>query len=61
MILVALTEVEDALVALQKTREQLNSVNRRVAASRTYLEMAQLRYEKGYISFIEVLDASELV
>lgn len=57
VILIALREVEDALVALQKAREQLNAVNRRVAASRTYLEMAQMRYEEGYISFIEVLDA----
>ena len=57
VILVALREVEDALIALRKTREQLDAVNRRVSASRTYLEMAQMRYEEGYISFIEVLDA----
>jgi outer membrane protein, multidrug efflux system len=57
VILIALREVEDALVALQKAREQLDVVNRRVTASRTYLEMAQMRYEEGYISFIEVLDA----
>jgi multidrug efflux system outer membrane protein len=57
IILIALKEVEDALIALQKTREQLDAVNRRVTASRTYLEMAQMRYEEGYISFIEVLDA----
>jgi multidrug efflux system outer membrane protein len=57
VILVALREVEDALIALQKRREQLVAVNLRVDASRTYLEMAQMRYEEGYISFIEVLDA----
>lgn len=57
VILIALREVEDALIALQKKREQLAAVNRRVDASRTYLEMAQMRYEEGYISFIEVLDA----
>jgi multidrug efflux system outer membrane protein len=57
VILIAFREVEDALVALQKAREQLDVVNRRVTASRTYLEMAQMRYEEGYISFIEVLDA----
>ena len=57
VILIAFREVEDALVALQKAREQLDVVNRRVTASRTYLEMGQLRYEEGYISFIEVLDA----
>ena len=42
---------------MQKTREQLDALNRRVEASRTYLEMAELRYDEGYISFIEVLDA----
>lgn len=50
VILIAFREVEDGLVALQKAREQLDVVNRRVAASRTYLEMAQMRYEEGYIS-----------
>ncbi len=57
VILVALKEVEDALIGLQKAREQLDALNRRVEASRTYLEMAELRYDEGYISFIEVLDA----
>lgn len=56
-ILFAFREVEDALIGLQKSREQLQAVSRQVDALRTYLEMAQLRYDEGYISFIEVLDA----
>ena len=57
VILVALKEVEDSLIGLQKARERLDVLNRRVEASRTYVEMAELRYDEGYISFIEVLDA----
>lgn len=56
-ILIALREVEDALISLQKTREQLLAQNRQVEATRIYLDMARLRYEEGYISFIEVLDS----
>lgn len=56
-ILIAFREVEDALIALRKTREQLVAQNRQVEATRTYLQMARLRYDEGYISFIEVLDS----
>ncbi len=56
-ILIAFKEVEDALIALQKAREQLLAQNRQVEATRTYLDMARLRYNEGYISFIEVLDS----
>lgn len=56
-IQIAFREVEDSLIAVQKTRAELAAQTRRVEASRTYLEMAQLRYDEGYISFIEVLDA----
>lgn len=56
-IQIAFREVEDSLIAVQKNRAELAAQTRRVEASRTYLEMAQLRYDEGYISFIEVLDA----
>ncbi|MCC2681277.1 MAG: efflux system, outer rane lipoprotein NodT [Nitrosospira multiformis] len=56
-IQIAFREVEDSLIAVQKTRAELAAQTRRVEALRTYLEMAQLRYDEGYISFIEVLDA----
>jgi multidrug efflux system outer membrane protein len=56
-IQIAFREVEDSLVAVQKTRSELDAQTRQVEALRTYLEMAQLRFEEGYISFIEVLDA----
>jgi multidrug efflux system outer membrane protein len=56
-IQVAFQEVEDALISVQKTREQLDTQDRQVEALRTYAHLARLRYEGGYTSYIEVLDA----
>jgi outer membrane protein, multidrug efflux system len=56
-IQVAFQEVSDALISLQKTREQLVVQGREVDALSTYSRLARLRYEGGYTSYIEVLDA----
>jgi multidrug efflux system outer membrane protein len=56
-IQVSFQEVADALVSLHKTREQLVVQGREVDALRTYSHLARLRYEGGYTSYIEVLDA----
>jgi multidrug efflux system outer membrane protein len=53
----AFKEVEDSLVLLQKSREQVASQGRQVEALRTYVRLARLRYDNGYTSYIEVLDA----
>lgn len=53
----AFRDVENALVASGKSREQLASQARQVEALRTYARLARLRYDNGYTSFIEVLDA----
>jgi multidrug efflux system outer membrane protein len=53
----AFREVSDALIAHTKSREQLGFQERQVATLRTYLELARLRYDNGYTSYIEVLDA----
>ena len=53
----AFQQVADALVSLQKTREQLVAQGNQVDALRTYSRLARLRYEGGYTSYIEVLDA----
>jgi multidrug efflux system outer membrane protein len=50
-------EVNDALVDQQRTGEQLEAQKRQVAALQQYAEIARLRYENGYTSYIEVLDA----
>jgi multidrug efflux system outer membrane protein len=56
-IQVAFQEVDDALVTLQKSRDALVVQGRQVDALRTYSRLARLRYEGGYTSYIEVLDA----
>ncbi|CAM2156050.1 Outer membrane protein OprM [Pararobbsia alpina] len=53
----AFQEVDDNLIGLQKSREQLGSQSRQVDALATYAHLARLRYEGGYTSYIEVLDA----
>ena len=53
----AFREVEDALVATGKAREKLQAQARRVKALEDYASLARLRYDNGYSSYIEVLDA----
>ncbi|HEX9024775.1 MAG TPA: efflux transporter outer membrane subunit, partial [Geobacteraceae bacterium] len=53
----AFRDVDDALIDQKRTREQLEAQARQVEALRTYASTARLRYENGYTSYIEVLDA----
>jgi multidrug efflux system outer membrane protein len=53
----AFADVENALVASQKTREALDAQQERVEAMREYARLANLRYDNGYSGYIEVLDA----
>ncbi len=53
----AFLEVEDALIAGQKSREGLAAQEQRVAAMRDYARLANLRYDNGYSDYLEVLDA----
>jgi multidrug efflux system outer membrane protein len=50
-------EVEDALVDQRKSREQLEVQARQVESLRNYARLAHLRFDHGYTSYIEVLDA----
>ncbi|SIT48460.1 RND efflux system, outer membrane lipoprotein CmeC [Paraburkholderia piptadeniae] len=56
-IQVAFQEVDDALISAQKLREQFEVQGRQVDALASYAHFARLRYEGGYTSYIEVLDA----
>lgn len=56
-IQIAFQEVEDGLVTIQKSRLQLEAQRRQVNTLATYARLARLRYENGYTSYIEVLDA----
>ena len=53
----AFRDVEDALIDLRRSRGQFDIQGRQVEALRTYACTARLRYENGYTSYIEVLDA----
>ena len=57
----AFREVDDALISVQKSREQLVAVGRRVEALDDYARLARLRYDEGYASYIEVLDAQRFL
>ncbi|HNT57150.1 MAG TPA: efflux transporter outer membrane subunit [Syntrophales bacterium] len=53
----AFREVEDNLVDQRKTREIMEAQAAQVEALRSYRDLARLRYENGYSSYLEVLDA----
>jgi multidrug efflux system outer membrane protein len=57
VILQSFREVADALVTIQKTREQLVESEARRAAAAEYLRLTDLRYRGGVSSYLEVLDA----
>ncbi|HJV66975.1 MAG TPA: efflux transporter outer membrane subunit [Geomonas sp.] len=50
-------DVEDSLIDQRRSREQLAAQTGQVEALRLYASTARLRYENGYTSYIEVLDA----
>ena len=56
-LLVALAEVEDALAAYGRTREERLAVADAVTASTTALELATMLYKDGAVDFQNVLDA----
>jgi multidrug efflux system outer membrane protein len=53
----AFREVDDALVDRLKSLERLAAQGRQVAALRDYARLSRARYEGGYSSYLEVLDA----
>ncbi len=53
----AFRETEDALVSTQKAREELQAQRRQLHALTDYARLARMRYDNGYVSYIEVLDA----
>lgn len=57
VIQTAFREVNDALISVQKFREQRQAAARQVEALTDYARLAKIRYDEGYASYIEVLDA----
>src|SRR5437016_4564752 len=56
-ILVAFREVEDALVAVRKTRDQTLAQEEQVTALRSASHLADLRYKGGLANYLDVLTA----
>jgi multidrug efflux system outer membrane protein len=56
-LLSALSEASDALAALRLSRDQLAAQQTQTEALRRAYTLAQLRYETGVASYLEVLDA----
>ena len=53
----AFADVENALIAASSARATQAALQRTVAALSDYARLARLRYDNGYTSYIEVLDA----
>ena len=58
-ILGALMDVEDSLVSLDKTREQIDALSRAVEADRRAVELSSEIYNTGLQDFQWVLDAQK--
>jgi multidrug efflux system outer membrane protein len=54
----AFREVDDSLVDQQETRGQLEAQGRQVVALKEYARLAQIRFDEGYTSYLEVLDSN---
>jgi len=57
IVLVAVRQVEDALVALRTAQDRAAAQQRQVVALRRALELANMRYQNGVSSYLDVLDA----
>ena len=53
----AFADVDDALIATQMSTERTSAQRRQVEALRDYARLARKRFEGGYSSYLEVLDA----
>jgi multidrug efflux system outer membrane protein len=53
----AFRSVNDALADQDRTRAQLAAQRQQIDSLKTYSDMARLRYDNGYTSFLEVVDA----
>ncbi|RMH35230.1 MAG: efflux transporter outer membrane subunit [Nitrospirae bacterium] len=60
-ILTAVREVSDLLTALQTRTAQLEQVRARVRAAQAARELAELRYRKGLVTYLDVIDAQRTV
>ena len=60
-VLVAFREVQDALTATRLLAEQSAAQNRALVSARRAAQLAQTRYDAGYVTYFEVIDAQRTV
>jgi multidrug efflux system outer membrane protein len=53
----AFREVDDALLDRGKSGQRLDALSRQLKALNNYARLARMRYDEGYTSYLEVLDA----
>jgi len=58
VIQTAFLEVDDSLVDQSRTKDQVEALGRQVGALKEYARLAQVRFDEGYTSYLEVLDAN---
>jgi outer membrane protein, multidrug efflux system len=56
-VLIAFREVQDALTATQFLAEQAAAQDRALTAARRATALAQVRYDAGFVAYLEVIDA----
>jgi multidrug efflux system outer membrane protein len=56
-VLIAFSEVQDALTASKLLAEQASAQARAVASARRGAELSQRRYDSGFVNYLEVIDA----
>lgn len=56
-VLIALSEVEDSLIACRRSAERLESLEKATAAAREAANLADQRYQAGVIDLLNVLDS----
>jgi multidrug efflux system outer membrane protein len=60
-ILQAFREVADLLVSLNSRAEQLARQREQLTAARTAVTLATVRYRKGLVNYLDVLDAQRVL
>jgi multidrug efflux system outer membrane protein len=53
----AFREVDDSLLDRGKSGQRLDALSRQLKALRNYARLSRMRYDEGYTSYLEVLDA----
>lgn len=56
-VLAAVRDVEDALVDLSHRADEADAQGQAVAASREYLRLSQIQYDRGLVDSLQVIDA----